>query len=123
VKVLVIDDAARVRERVVAMLSAIAGVTDVVEAASTAEALAALRRHAPNVVVLDLHLRGESGLALAPLVKREIPGALLLAVTNQPSEQLRRQCLALGADRFFDKAREFDALARAVASAVDGFGA
>ena len=113
-----VDDGTRVRARIVAMLAAIPGVVAVFEAASVAEAVAVLAAHAPDVVVLDLHLRGESGLLLAPRVKQERPGALLLVLTNQSSEQHRRQCLALGADCFFDKSRDFDALVRTVADAI-----
>jgi DNA-binding NarL/FixJ family response regulator len=118
VKVLVVDDARLIRARMVTLLAAIPGVQEVLEAESTADALAALRAHSPRVVVLDLHLGASSGLALVPSVKRECPGAVVIVVTNQWSEQHRRRCLADGADAFLDKSLEFDALASVVASVV-----
>jgi two-component system KDP operon response regulator KdpE len=120
VKVLVVDDAYHVRARFVAMLAAVTGVERVLEAGSAADALVALRAHAPKAVVLDLDMPDQGGLAFAPCVKRECPGALLIVVTNDSTDQHRRQCLALGADGFFDKSDEFDAVVRMVARAVAG---
>jgi DNA-binding NarL/FixJ family response regulator len=114
VKVLVIDDASHVRARFVAMLAAIRGVS-VIEAGTAADALAALRAHAPSVVVLDLHMPDQSGVALAPWIRREFPDALLIVLTNDATDQHRRQCLASGADAFFDKSGEFETVIRMVA--------
>jgi two-component system response regulator EvgA len=117
VKVLVVDDAPQIRARFVAMLEAIPGVDEVLEAEGVADTLAALRAHTPGVVVLDLHLRGASGLALVPEAKRDCPGAVVVVITNQSSEQHRRRCLDAGADAFLDKSRDFEALASIVAAA------
>jgi DNA-binding NarL/FixJ family response regulator len=110
VNVLVVDDAPGVRARLVAMLACITGVRRVVEAASATEALQALRTHAPHVVVLDVRMPDSGGLALATRVKQECPDALLVVLTNESTDQHRRRCLGLGADSFFDKSREFDAV-------------
>jgi DNA-binding NarL/FixJ family response regulator len=115
VKVLVIDDSRPVRSRFVAMLAAVRGVERVVEAGSAADALAALHANAPNVVVLDLHMPDQNGLAFAPYVKRLFPDALLIVLTNESTDQHRRQSLAAGADAFFDKSGEFDAVVRLIA--------
>ncbi len=118
VKVLVVDDVARVRARLVAMLAEIAGVTAVLEASGVAPAIAALRAHTPDIVVLDLHLGEESGLTLARLSKLERPSGLVIVITNQPTAPLRRECHALGVDHFFDKSRDFEDVLRVVAEAV-----
>ena len=117
-KVLVVDDVASVRERLVAMLAEVAGVTAVFEADGTRAAVEALRARTPDVIVLDLHLRGESGLRLAGLAKRERPGALLIVMTNQPTAPVRRECEALGVDFFFDKSNDFEDVVRLVGDAV-----
>jgi two-component system invasion response regulator UvrY len=117
VKVLVVDDAPYVRAHFAAMLAGVAGVAAVFEAGNAEEALAAMRAQAPDVVLLDLHLPGGSGLALVSQVKRECPEARLYVVTNDASPPYRRLCLALGADAFFDKSRDFEAVVDAVAMA------
>jgi DNA-binding NarL/FixJ family response regulator len=115
VKVLVVDDTVSVRERLAGMLGALPGVEAVLEAKGTAEAQELLHAHAPEIVVLDLHLRGESGLAFAPRVKQQRRGALLIILTNEPTKRHRRECLARGADHFFDKSRDLDCLLDVVA--------
>ena len=118
VKVLVVDDVTRVRARLAAMLGEVPGVTVVIEADGIAAAIHALYAREPDVIVLDLHLREESGLWLAARVKRERPGVLLVMMTNQPTLPMRRQCLALGVDHFFDKSRDFEDALQVVAEAV-----
>jgi len=116
VKVLVVDDARPVRLRFAALFTAVAGVDEVLEAATTDEALEALQHHAPEIVVLDLNLCGGGGPAFVSRVRAERPVSLLVVVTNQVTEQHRRQLIALGADAFFDKSRDFDAVVLMVGS-------
>jgi DNA-binding NarL/FixJ family response regulator len=123
VKVLVVDDSVSVRERLAGMLAALPGVEAVLEAKGTAEAQELLLAHAPEIVVLDLRLRGESGLTFAPRVKQERRGALLIVLTNEPTKLHRRECLARGADHFFDKSKDLDCLLGVVARTAAGAGA
>lgn len=123
VKVLVVDDVARVRARLAAMLVEIPGVRAVFEADGIAAAIHALHAWGPDVVVLDLHLREESGLTLAARVKRERPDALLVMMTNQPTALVRRRCKALGVEHFFDKSKDFEDVLRIVAGAIGPTGA
>jgi two-component system, NarL family, response regulator DevR len=116
VKVLLVDDAASVRSRLGAMLAEIPGVAIVIEAESAAEAAEALGAIAPEIVVLDLHLGPESGMSLLSLVKRNRPTALLIVMTNHPTERHRRWCMMLGADYFFDKSKDFEDVLRVVAA-------
>ena len=117
-KVLVVDDVAAVRTRVAAMLGEVPGVDVVLEADGSVQAMDVMRRDVPHVVVLDLHLRGESGLSLAPLLKRERPETTLVVLTNDPSEHHRRECLAQGADFFFDKSGDFGLVVQVVSDAI-----
>ena len=118
-----IDDAAAVRARLGAMLAEIPGVTGVLETAGVAEAVEALGARAPGTVLIDVHLRGESGLVMVPFLKRcrsdpRLIVPLLIVMTSDPTEALRRQALALGADHFFDKSRDVEDLLRVVAEAA-----
>jgi two-component system chemotaxis response regulator CheY len=112
--VLLVDDAPIVRARMAALLLDVPGVVDVIEAAGAADAVTVLRLLRPDIVVLDVHLRGTSGLTLAPLVRQEQPTALLILVTNEPTTRHRQEGLARGADHFFDKSRQFEDVVRVV---------
>jgi DNA-binding NarL/FixJ family response regulator len=106
VRVLVVDDSAAIRARLAAMLRELPGV-DVREASSADEALASHAADPADVVVLDVHMPGRSGLDVLPELKAHHAPPVVLVVTSHPTEHLRRQALATGADLFLDKSREF----------------
>ena len=116
-RVLVVEDAPAVRARLVEMLREIPGVEPVAQASSWEQAVAAMA--APlDVVMLDLHLGRENGLSLIPHARAEHPDALVVVLTSDPSEHHRRECVAQGADFFFDKTSEFDLAVEVVRSRV-----
>lgn len=108
--VLVVDDAAAIRSRLHTMFIDVPGVASVHEAASLEEARQLLAQKAPGVVVLDLHLRAENGLELLKDLKSERPELIVIVLTNAATEHHRRSCAHLGADYFFDKSRQFEAV-------------
>jgi CheY-like chemotaxis protein len=76
-----------------------------------ADAVAALRRHPVDVVLLDLHLRQGTGFG----VLRSIPAdqarkLVVIVLTNYDLAEYRRAAAALGARHFLDKLRDFDRL-------------
>jgi DNA-binding response OmpR family regulator len=105
-RVLVVDDSPAIRSRLVTLMREIAGV-DPSEAADADEAIAHVLRGGTDVVVLDLHLPGKSGFDALPAIKAAPGPPMVVVLTSHPTEHHRRQCLALGADYFFDKARDF----------------
>jgi DNA-binding NarL/FixJ family response regulator len=114
VRVLVVDDSSAVRSRLVARLREW-GLEVAGEAAGGAEALTLARRMRPHAVVLDLHLRDGSGIEILAGLKAE--GLMVAVITNEVHPEYRRRCLALGADFFFDKSKEFDLVAGVLAGA------
>jgi DNA-binding NarL/FixJ family response regulator len=119
VNVLVVEDAAPIRARMVMLLAEVPGVAAVIEAEDVAQATLHLRACGPEILVLDLHLRhGESGLPFLRLARRERPRIVIIVVTNLPTDQHRRECLSSGADHFFDKSSQFDAVLDLVAMAA-----
>jgi DNA-binding NarL/FixJ family response regulator len=118
VRVLVIEDAPAVRTRLVAMFVVIPGVDDVVAVGGLNDGLEALRAQPHGVVILDLHLPDGSGADFLTQAKPAFPDVLVYVVTNDATEHHRRQMMALGADAFFDKSRDFDALVERVGHAA-----
>lgn len=109
-RVLVVDDSAAIRTRLLQMLREVCGPESVLEAESADEAIDVVARESIDVVVLDLHMPGKNGLAIIAELKGRATAPVVVVLTNHPNEHLRRECLVLGADFFFDKAREFDEL-------------
>lgn len=46
--------------------------------------------------------------------KAELQRTRLIVMSNHPSPQIRKRCLELGSDYFFDKARDLDLLTAAL---------
>jgi DNA-binding LytR/AlgR family response regulator len=64
-RVLVVDDELPARRRLTRMVAALDGIAAVDEAASSLEALAAVERARPDLLLLDIHMPGLDGLSLA----------------------------------------------------------
>ena len=106
-KVFVIEDAAEVRKRLVAMLRAIAGVVIVGEASSVQAGIDGALSTQPDVLLLDIQLEDGSGLDVLKAVKPRCDGLRVIVLTNFASAQYRQASLAAGADAFLDKSEEF----------------
>lgn len=63
-----------------------------------------------DLVVIDIFLRGGSGLGVLQRTAQAGLPAKRVVLTNYASPDIRRRCLELGADRVFDKSTEVDAL-------------
>lgn len=118
-RVFVVDDSPLVRERLVALLSAVEGV-QVVGTADNAEAgIAGIAEAAPDVAILDIRMPEGSGISVLEAIKLQEDCPIVIMLTNYPYPQYRRRCLDAGADYFFDKSSEFhkvtDVLVRMVA--------
>ena len=107
-RVLLVEDSPYIRERLVDLLAE-PGRIEIIGDADNEQSAVALVRDTPwDVLVLDLQLKRGTGLgvlrALAP-ARRERTKVIVL--TNYAFPQYREKSLALGADYFFDKAREY----------------
>ncbi|MDP8928793.1 MAG: response regulator transcription factor [Actinomycetota bacterium] len=103
-KVVLVDDHQMVIDGLKAMLSRYP--EDVVvagEARSRDEALAALREADPDVVLLDVRLKGDSGLDLCGDILREQPQCRVVFLTVYDDEQYLFQALRVGAAGFLLK--------------------
>lgn len=110
--VLVVDDHAAVREGVSRLVACAAlPLRGVHTAAGGAEALRTAAWLHPDVIVLDVDLDGEDGLALVPLFA---PGGVLV-LTSHGDAATRARALALGARGFIEKHEPAAVLLAAIA--------
>lgn len=109
-KVFVADDSEPLRARLVSLLSAFPGVEVIGQACDAGEALRAIRETRPDVVTLDIHMCGGSGLGVLRELKRDARPPVVLMLTNEVSPPYRKCCTEAGADFFLDKADGLDRL-------------
>ena len=106
----IVEDSAPVRERLIETVHEIPNTRVVGEAVAVAEALEGVRASQPRVLILDMQLRGGSGIRL--LKQMRATGVrrpeLVIIVTNYPTDDYREASHLYGADHFFNKASEFD---------------
>lgn len=109
-RVLLVEDSPLIRERLIESISALDNVDIVGLADTAADALAALRRAACDVVILDLQLRAGHGFnVLAALrTSSDRPGITVIVLTNYASSAYRERSIQSGADYFFDKALDYE---------------
>lgn len=101
-KVLIADDSAIVRERIIAMLSEIKEVRIVGEAQNADETVELTLKLEPDVVILDIRMPG-NGISVLPKIKDSKNAPIVIMFTNYPYEQYEKKCMEAGAEYFFDK--------------------
>lgn len=112
VRVMIVDNTPRVRERLKALLHADAPFAEVVgEAADAQAAIRLIRDRRPDVVILDLQLSGASGLEVLRAVKHAPHASVVIVLTNLTSLEYQITCLEAGAEFFLDKSFGFERLA------------
>lgn len=67
-----------------------------------------LRDGPPHCALVDVHLGNGNSLAFIRALKLHHPTCVVLVLSNDANDTLRRECLNLGADFFFDKSRSFE---------------
>ncbi|MBX3653948.1 MAG: response regulator transcription factor [Ramlibacter sp.] len=113
------DDSSLIRRRVAAMLRE-QGMEVLGEAETPQSSVDAILRLRPDVVVLDIQLRGGAGLQVLREVRRAAPGVVFVVLSNSSGPAYRKRYLSEGAAAFLDKTTEFDQLARSIDRAIQG---
>lgn len=104
--VVIADDAPNIRDRLEGLLQAIAGVSVVAVACDGDEALAALRDHKPDLVVLDIRMPKRGGFDVLEFMRAHSPNTKAVVCTNYPYPQYRKRAAELGAVEFIDKGKD-----------------
>lgn len=106
-----VEDSLTIRKNLVPAMEDMADVQVVGVAGSEREAAAWLEEHAGQwqLAVIDLFLSEGSGLGVVRECRRRRPNQRVVVLTNYATDDMRRRCLAAGADVVFDKSTELEA--------------
>jgi two-component system invasion response regulator UvrY len=102
-KVLICDDHELIREGLKRILLDTGKADQVGETATAAETLAAVRREAWDIVILDINLGGRSGLDVLKELKADFPRLPVLMLSIYPEEQFALRVLRAGANGYLNK--------------------
>ena len=119
-RVLLVDDHALVRAGIRSLLRDIEGIEVVGEAADGAEALAIAGRERPDAVLLDIAMKGMTGLETAARFRELHPGVKVLILSMHASEEYVLQALHAGVVGYLIKDSATAELELALRSVVRG---
>ena len=107
-----VEDSPIIRENLIAALEELAPVEVVGTAEDERSAVDGLASMAPpcDLVIIDIFLKGGSGLGVLRAANALGRPMKLVVLSNYATADMRRRCEALGASRVFDKSNEIDAL-------------
>lgn len=112
----VVDDDEAVRDSLDALLSCHG--LDVRGYGSAAEFVAALPVDSSACLLLDMHMLGTDGLALARILRQRAPALPIIMITGRSDEALRRRAAEVGIRCLLDKPLDQTVLLAAIEAAV-----
>src|SRR6266404_495027 len=95
--VAIVEDNAVMRRTFCQWIDAAPGFRCVFACATAEEAVAEIPRLKPDVVLMDVHLPGESGIACTARLKEELPGVKVIMLTVYRNQELIFKALQAGA--------------------------
>lgn len=120
IRVLLIDDSPIIRLGLRSALEDYADIAIVAEAGSAADGLAAVAKHKPDVVLLDLHLPDKSGLQVCRELLKMRPQTKVLVLTSSSNERNVQEALSAGARGYLLKDNDGAALASGLRTVAGG---
>lgn len=106
--VYVVEDSPSVRSRITQMIGRLEGVRVVGESDTVPRAIVDILSLNPDAVLLDLDLKGDSGLRVLRAIHARSPSIAFVVLTNHCEAQYRRAAREAGAAYFLDKSSEFE---------------
>ena len=120
IRVLLVDDHTLFRSGIKSLLQRSDEFEVVDEAGDGLEGIKRARSHKPDVVLLDLHMPGVSGLEAVKVIAEELPAVRVLMLTVSEDAQDLMDALRGGACGYLLKNIETDALLDAIRRAANG---
>jgi two-component system nitrate/nitrite response regulator NarL len=118
--VLVVDDHPLFRKGVVQLLAMEPSIEVVGEAGNRTQALALVQQHEPDLILLDLNLKAESGLDVLAALKADDPSRRVVMLTVSDAAEDLIGAIRAGADGYLLKDMEPEQLLDMVRAALAG---
>ena len=109
-RILLIEDSPIVAERIRETLREMESMLVVDTIDRESKAIEALGRGGIDIIILDLRLNRGTGFGVLRALSGQVGRPVVIIFTNYDLPEYRREAMALGADYFLDKARDFERL-------------
>ena len=120
IRIVVVDDHTLFRRGVTALLSRVPGFDVAGEAADGFEGIKAVAAHKPDVVLLDLHMPGISGIDAMKAILHDAPGTHVVMLTVSEDAEDLITALRTGALGYLLKNIDGEFLVESIRRAADG---
>ena len=114
IRVLVVDDAPRVRRDLRDLLTLTDGIEVVGEASDGNEAIQQTQTLHPDVVLMDLEMSVLDGYSATRQIKTDYPAARVVALSVHDYDAARQKAFQAGVDDFVEKGAPLAALLQAI---------
>ena len=111
-KIFLVDDSAILLHALTTLLAELDGVTVIGRAQDAPEAIEAIPKASPDVVILDVSLPTRSGYEVLTHLKALDPSPTVIMFSNYSDPELRQRYLKAGADFYLNKTDEFSTLGK-----------
>jgi YesN/AraC family two-component response regulator len=108
--ILLVDDSPIIIKGLKKIIGTIENLNIAGEAETTYAALDLFKQNKPDIVILDINLRGGNGIDIIHDFKKLNPSTVVIMLTNYSKETFRKTSLEHGANYFLDKITDVDKL-------------
>jgi two-component system response regulator DevR len=120
IRVLLVDDSPLIRLGLRSALEDYPDITIVAEAGTANDGIAAVAKHKPDIVLLDLHLPDKPGLQACRELRKVCPQTRVLILTSSSNERNVQEAMSAGAQGYLLKDNDGTALANALRTVANG---
>ncbi len=119
IKILLVDDHAIVREGLRSLIGKMPGLSVMGEASRGHAALELVRAQQPDLVIMDIHLPDENGLATSRKILAEFPSVKIIVLSADSSMPIVVEALEAGIRGYLMKEKAPQDLQRAIEAVLD----
>ena len=119
-KVAIVEDSTTLRKYLAEVINNTPGHKCVCACASAEEAVVEIPAHKPNVVLMDIHLPGESGIACTARLREKMPNLQIIMLTVYKDIKMIFQALKAGACGYVLKRSDDNEILEAIAEVRAG---
>jgi DNA-binding NarL/FixJ family response regulator len=119
-RLLIVDDHPVFRHGISQLIRQLREVTICAEAEDSHSALEAMRRHTPDIVLMDISMPGKNGIELIKLMLAEQPRLLILVLSMHDESIYALRALRAGAKGYVMKQQAMDCVLDALRKVISG---
>ncbi|MEQ9562960.1 MAG: response regulator transcription factor [Woeseiaceae bacterium] len=120
IRTILADDHSLIRNGVRQMLAAIAAIEIVAEASNGIEAVSSVKRHQPDLLIVDIAMPHANGIEVIEEARRWSPSTRCIVLTGMTSIALLHQAIQVGVAGVFHKSGNVDELVHAIPKILAG---